>query len=121
MIRDTTNSFSSELVKTLDSDLTGANRGNGEKTSVLSVSSCSIPGLCSVALLLPVLGVLAEMNQPVEYHIYAGSTHAHTVFTWSHGEQFVKNAEVKLRVVESSQFPGTNAVTKPDWEKHQGP
>jgi hypothetical protein len=77
--------------------------------------------LSCVALLFSLLGVLAQTNSPVQYHIYAGSTHAHTVFTWSHGEQFVKNPDVKLRVIDSSQFPGTNAVTKPDWQKHQGP
>ena len=31
-------------MKVLQRDLTGANRGNGEKTSVLSVFSCLIPG-----------------------------------------------------------------------------
>jgi len=35
----------SELIKTPKRSLTGANRGNGENISVLSVSSCSIPGV----------------------------------------------------------------------------
>ena len=33
----------------------------------------------------------APATQPAApaYHIYAGSTHAHTEFSWSHGEQWV--------------------------------
>src|SRR4051812_31848814 len=26
---------------------------------------------------------------PPDYHLYAGNTHSHTSFTWSHGEQWV--------------------------------
>ncbi|MBV9864644.1 MAG: CehA/McbA family metallohydrolase [Abitibacteriaceae bacterium] len=46
----------------------------------------------------------ANGGAPTTYHIYAGNTHAHTSFTWSHGDQYDKDK--KLR---------------PDWEKHQGP
>src|ERR1700721_1858880 len=30
-------------------------------------------------------------SQTAGYRVYAGSTHAHTMYTWSHGEQFAKN------------------------------
>jgi hypothetical protein len=63
-----------------------------------------------------------------EYHIYAGSTHAHTVYTWSHGEQFANSKteqaekEPGLTVsAEGVQSPPKSKVTRPDWRKHQGP
>jgi hypothetical protein len=64
-----------------------------------------------------------------EFRIYAGSTHAHTSYTWSHGEQWVnakpeegKTKEPGIYVSpEGAQFPGKSLVLKPDWEKHQGP
>jgi hypothetical protein len=85
-----------------------------------------------------------------EYHIYAGSTHAHTAYTWSHGDQFAKNGcsgilvyalipgssfayawsggYVKSKtgcsgifVVNGSQYPSPEATLKPDWKEFQGP
>ena len=50
-----------------------------------------------------------------------GKENAHTSFTWSHGDQFTKDPAVKLVIKGSSQFPGTNAVTRADWQKFQGP
>lgn len=66
---------------------------------------------------------------PTAYHIYAGSTHAHTVYTWSHGDQFVKaqaeEGEKKTPGLsvspEGVQTPAKTQVTKPDWQKFQGP
>ncbi len=70
-------------------------------------------------------------SEPIapEYHIYAGNTHAHTSYTWSHGEQWVnvkpepgEQKEPLLYVdPEGAQFPAKNAVQKPDWQKVQGP
>jgi hypothetical protein len=51
--------------------------------------SCSLLacGLILIAILLT-----GQVQTPApEYRIYAGSTHAHTAYTWSHGEQFNKN------------------------------
>jgi hypothetical protein len=86
-----------------------------------------------------------------EYHIYRGNTHSHTSFTWSHGEQWVKNdcggvprfapdandPEVNtwapegnvsatracpyMIMIGSWQYPGTTNVLRPDWKKYQGP
>jgi hypothetical protein len=44
-----------------------------------------------------------------EYHIYAGSTHAHTSYTWSHGEQFAKNDCAGIQVY--ARNPSTNVFT----------
>ncbi len=75
------------------------------------------------------------------YNIYAGSTHAHTSYTWSHGEQFAKkdcgeNAQpasaatagakqkggCPAMVVDgSTSRPGPGVILKPEWEKFQGP
>jgi hypothetical protein len=63
-----------------------------------------------------------------EYHIYAGSTHAHTVFTWSHGEQWEDAkpdaGEAKAGVVrtpEGAQLPPPSKQLKADWQQRQGP
>ena len=63
------------------------------------------------------------------YHIYAGNTHSHTVYTWSHGEQFAKTKEEsgqkKVPGIsvspEGVQFPSKFQKVIPDWQKHQGP
>jgi hypothetical protein len=64
-----------------------------------------------------------------EYHIYAGNTHSHTVYTWSHGEQFKKVSQDKgkkkepgiERSPEGVQSAAKSQTPQPDWEKHQGP
>jgi hypothetical protein len=64
------------------------------------------------------------------YHIYAGNTHAHTAYTWSHGDQWQKpkppapgeKKESGITVDESgAQRPAKTQVLKPDWQKGQGP
>lgn len=74
------------------------------------------------------------------YHIYAGSTHAHTQFTWSHGEQWAaggaeegdegetkkagkadgakKKKEGLAVSAEGVQGPPAGKKLKPDWEKN---
>ena len=64
-----------------------------------------------------------------DYHIYAGNTHSHTVYTWSHGPQFRKaapeDAEKKVAGIsvspEGVQTPAKSQILKPDWQKLQGP
>jgi hypothetical protein len=62
------------------------------------------------------------------YQIYAGNTHSHTAFTWSHGEQWISTKSEsgegveKLRVTrEGVQSPPAGKVLRPDWQKVQGP
>jgi hypothetical protein len=73
----------------------------------------------------------------LKYHFYAGNTHAHTSFTWSHGEQWVNPAKEPggaanekaggkkepaiVRDAEGGQSPSPNQVLKADWQQHQGP
>ena len=46
--------------------------------------------LCCAVLAAPArLSAQSGLPMP-DYHIYAGSLHAHTAYTWSHGEQFAK-------------------------------
>jgi hypothetical protein len=46
--------------------------------------------LCCAALAVPA-SVTAQAGLPMpDYHVYAGNLHAHTAYTWSHGEQFAK-------------------------------
>ncbi len=60
-----------------------------------------------------------------EYQLFAGSTHAHTQFTWSHGEQWAaaepgaKKGGMKISP-DGVQGPPATAKQKPDWEKLQG-
>ncbi len=84
-----------------------------------------------------------------EYHVYAGSTHAHTSYTWSHGEQFAKNdcagIQVYARdpatnistwtdgyvtsktgcagifVIDGAQYPSPSVKVRADWQEYQGP
>lgn len=91
-----------------------------------------------------------QMSSPeVVYHIYAGNTHSHTAYTWSHGDQFTTNgcagiltyskdpASVAYNwsdgyvktgdgcpgifVINGSQIPAPGVTLKPDWTKFQGP
>jgi hypothetical protein len=63
------------------------------------------------------------------YQIYRGNTHAHTAFTWSHGEQWInakpEAGEKKSPLIyvdpQGAQFPAKTQVNKPDWQKFQGP
>ncbi len=64
------------------------------------------------------------------YHIYAGSTHAHTVYTWTHGVQWENakpaNGETAARkegltVLDGVSHPPKNKRLKPAWQKLQGP
>ncbi len=102
---------------------------------------------CSI-FVVPVL-CLGQAD-PSQYHIYAGNTHSHTIYTLSHGEMYVKNdctgitvfgpdphtpfldawsqgyVQVKsacpsIIIIGSAQYPGPNDALKPDWQKYQGP
>jgi hypothetical protein len=89
---------------------------------LIASSSFAAPATQAVSAADPKSG-----TAPV-YHIYAGSTHAHTSFTWSHGDQYVKQnpapGEKKggISVDENgAQTPSKKQQLKPDWEKSQGP
>jgi hypothetical protein len=104
---------------------------------LLGLGAIFTAGICS-----------AQTSKPV-YHIYRGNTHAHTLYTWSHGEQWAKNgckgiltftapgdqptssgwkkgAAVDdhcpaIYVVNGLQYPGPDQVLRPDWQSVQGP
>jgi hypothetical protein len=95
-------------------------------------------------------GLAAATSEPApEYHIYAGNTHAHTAYTWSHGEQFNSNGCAGIRVyanvppspilyswtdgyvkgngkcpamyvINSWQYPSSDLTLKTDWQAVQG-
>lgn len=81
--------------------------------------------------LLTFLGVLIatfpsagqkNLSAPV-YHIYAGNTHSHTIFTSSHGAQLdhLKGFAKFMTVDSAGVSHAINCVLKPDWQKIQGP
>jgi len=83
-----------------------------------------------LTILLTTTSTLAADPPPnPTYHIYAGSTHAHTSFTWSHGDQWQKptvqpSDKKEPGIVvdpDGAQHPAKTMVLKPDWEKHQAP
>lgn len=96
-----------------------------------------IMGGCLVTALVRGAGAT---DVPMEaYHIYSGSTHAHTQFTWSHGEQWAKGsggeggegegakkakgAEKKGGLTiskEGVQSPPAGSKLKDDWQQSQG-
>lgn len=98
--------------------------------------------------LLCFLLLAAPVGAQSEYHIYGGNTHAHTSYTWSHGEHLAKtgctgilvyardasgayrwsdgyvksqNGCAGIFVINGSQIPGPETPVKTDWEKFQGP
>jgi hypothetical protein len=101
-------------------------------------------GVISCVFILTQVLLTGQINRPpTDYHIYAGNTHSHTAYTWSHGDQYAKNGcsgilvyahntwsdgYVKRKsgcagifVINSAQFPGPDVTLKPDWQAHQGP
>ncbi len=104
------------------------------------------------ALLVAASALLVGQTSPpaAEYHIYAGNTHSHTAYTWSHGDHLAPNGcagiltytqdpaspaakwndgYVKtagdgcagIYVINGSQIPAPGVTVKPDWQKFQGP
>ena len=101
------------------------------------------------AICVAFFAVILLTAQTADYHIYAGSTHAHTMFTWSHGEQFAKNdcsgiqvyahdpasnvstwadGYVKSKtgcagifVIDGAQYPSPSVKVRTDWKEYQGP
>src|SRR3954471_25036260 len=84
--------------------------------------------LISVVAAVTLTAWFAAGAEPA-YHIYAGSTHAHTAFTWSHGDQWVNNKPAPGEKKEpgifvdadGAQHPAKTQVLKPEWQKNQGP
>src|SRR5438045_2018102 len=80
-------------------------------------------------LLLPFQSLAANANpSPDDYQIFSGSTHAHTQFTWSHGEQWGgaagggDEAKQPMRhTPEGVQLPPASAKVKENWQQFQGP
>ena len=62
----------------------------------------------------------SEANPPPSYQVYSGSTHAHTVYTWSHGEQWAKTPAPRMSVMGAVSYPSTNNVAKSNWQNVQG-
>ncbi|MBS1813378.1 MAG: CehA/McbA family metallohydrolase [Acidobacteria bacterium] len=104
----------------------------------------------SLALVSTLACAQARPHTAPQYHIYAGNTHAHTAFTWSHGEMLAKNGckgiqvyglkpgtEVlfdwtegykkgtggchAIYVINGWQYHTPDMKLKPDWQKYQGP
>jgi hypothetical protein len=105
----------------------------------------------SIAALLAAAILAGQTRSPFdEFKIFAGSTHAHTAYTWSHGEQFVKgdcagivvynkdpnspthgwsDGYVKTKeagcpgifVIDSFQYPSNSMKVRADWQEVQGP
>lgn len=67
--------------------------------------------------LLILLTVTAHAQLTPPYRIYAGSTHAHTAYTWSHGSHLVKSG---LRIDSLNVAHPRDSTTKPGWRKLQG-
>lgn len=98
------------------------------------------------------LSLIAESKPlSMQYQIYAGNTHSHTAYTWSHGEQYVRNRAcagilvyqrqpstspfgtwtagyvasknhcATIYVIDSWQYPSPSSILKSDWENYQGP
>src|SRR5437763_5002738 len=90
----------------------------------LIIVLCSASWLAAAPATQPAETDASQRAASLGYHICAGSTHAHTSYTWSHGEQWAKGpAGEKLIEVDENgaQHPAKTQVLKPDWQKVQGP
>lgn len=72
--------------------------------------------------LLSAGSALAQSKKLSDYQIYAGSTHAHTIYTASHGSHLGRLPDAKKFMEIDSNGVGRaiNSPLKPDWEKFQG-
>jgi hypothetical protein len=105
------------------------------------------PAIC-VSMLAVVLLTGQTAGPSSEFRVYAGSTHAHTSYTWSHGDQFTKSdcsgiqvyapvpssdistwtdGYVKSKtgcagifVIDGAQYPSPSVTVRPDWQEYQG-
>jgi len=77
--------------------------------------------LAIVSLLLITAQSNSQTKQPV-YFIYAGSTHAHTFLTQSHGAQWeeIKGFKSYMSVDSNHVSHAANTRMKPDSDKYQG-
>lgn len=102
-----------------------------------------------VAFSAAFLSLRGRADTAAKYRIYAGSTHAHTAFAWSHGAQWAtngcvgilvygpqtpssivstwsqgyvksKNGCAGIYVINGLQYPTPGVTLKPDWRKYQG-
>lgn len=84
------------------------------------------PGINDIILLLGMLLIVnfstAQTNSLSQYHIYAGNTHAHTIFTMSHGSQYdhIPNSKPYMFTDSEGVSHTRNTILKPDWYKFQG-
>lgn len=81
-------------------------------------------GLTALIILLftvnPSKGQIVQ--SPHGYNIYSGSTHAHTIYTISHGAHWDRNPGHTSYMFVDSQHVSRprNTTLKPDWDKYQG-
>lgn len=87
----------------------------------------SKPLIRVLIIILLVCGLLLLLGKREEspparpvYHIYAGNTHSHTAYTWSHGEQWVNPQKMTEAGGDVSE-PGPHNVLRENWQKVQGP
>lgn len=88
----------------------------------------SKPILCALCLFARALAAQTNIPFP-EFHIYAGNTHSHTIYTASHGDQFEKadreagEPKKPLLYVDAKgiQHPAPSQQLKTNWQKFQGP
>lgn len=79
--------------------------------------------LTAIAVSISAVPLSAQTaSRPLKYHIYAGNTHAHTIFTMSHGAQYQHLPGFKhFMYVDSQGVSHTlNTRLKDDWDKFQG-
>lgn len=82
--------------------------------------------LCSLLTLAGILMLVNLSNGQAtslsDYNIYAGSTHAHTIYTISHGAHWERKPGHDQYMYVDSQHVSQprNTTLKPDWRQHQG-
>ncbi len=118
------------------------------RSHVLRSAALLLALLPSLSALIAQRKAAAAKSTP-EYHIYAGNTHSHTAFTWSHGQQWLKGCAgirvygrqdgsesqytwkdgyrkgqggcYAMYVINGFQYPSSDMKLNPEWQTVQGP
>lgn len=69
-----------------------------------------------------VISASAQTDVLSTYTIYSGNTHAHSIFSMSHGAQYQRMPGHKhyMYVDSAAVAHSINTILKPDWQKYQG-
>lgn len=92
----------------------------------MNIIQLQVRSICIITLLgvmFSIVPLMGQNNQSIPaYHIYAGNTHSHSIYTSSHGSQWdhIPGATKFMEVDSAGVSHVINSTLKENWEKYQG-